>query len=139
MMLATVAEAEGDYVKAIHHYRLVVETDSSNFLALNNLAFAMSRDSNLLDEAMKYAHRAKELEPENSYVLDTLGWIYYRKGLYRMAVRELETALAKDDRPIIRLHLGLVYRKMGDIDKGQRLVTAALAADPKLAEYTTTQ
>ena len=134
MMLASVEEAEGNYGRAVEHYRRVIEVDGNSSLTLNNLAFAMSRDSNLLDDALKYAQKAKELEPENPYVQDTLGWIYYRKGLYQMAVRELERALAGNDQPIIRLHLGMAYRKLGDLNKGRRLVAAALAADPKLAE-----
>jgi predicted Zn-dependent protease len=134
MMLALVEEADGNYAKATDYYRLVVDADNSNALALNNLAFTMSRDSNRLDDALKYAQRAKELDPENANVRDTLGWIYYRKGMYQMAVRELEGALAKDGQPIIRLHLAMAYRKLGDIDKGRRLEAAALAADPKLAE-----
>jgi putative PEP-CTERM system TPR-repeat lipoprotein len=133
MMLASLEETEGNNQKAIEHYRRVVEADNSNSMALNNLAFALSRDTAMLDEAMKYAQKAKELAPENAYVQDTLGWIYYRKGLYQMAARELERALVKDNLPIIRLHLGMAYRKLGEVDKGRQLMTAALAADPKLA------
>jgi Tfp pilus assembly protein PilF len=134
LLLATVEDADRNYDKAIEHYRRVVDTDDRNALALNNLAFALSRDTALLDDAMKYAQRARELEPESSYIQDTLGWIYYRKGLYPLAAKELERALAKSDRPSIRFHLGLAYRKLGDLDKSRRLMTTALAADPKLAD-----
>ena len=53
-----------------------------------------SRDPARVDEALTFARKAKELEPESPQILDTLGWLYYRKGLYPQAARELEAALA---------------------------------------------
>jgi Tfp pilus assembly protein PilF len=133
MLLARLEEAEANHEKASEHYRSVLNIDGRHAGALNNLAYLLARHTPRLDEAMSLAQKAKEAAPESSQILDTLGWIYYRKGMYPLAARELETALAKGARPVIQLHLGLVYNKMGDTLKGGRLVAAALAKEPKLA------
>ena len=72
--------------------------------------------------------------PESPEVLDTVGWLYYRKGLYDLAAKELEQALAKAEWPAIQFHLGLAYNRLGNSVKGGRLLAAALAKDPKLAD-----
>jgi tetratricopeptide (TPR) repeat protein len=137
MLMGEVEDASNHYSDAVDHYKKVVAAEDRNIFALNNLAFALSRDSQQLDEAMRYAQKAKELAPESSQIQDTLGWIYYRKGMYPMAARELEGALAKGVRPAIQYHLGLAYKQLGKSLEGGRLIAAALAVDPKLAETAT--
>ena len=65
--------------------------DATNVIALNNLAYLLARDNP--DEAVKLAQQAVELAPENADVQDTLGWVYYRKGLYSAALPYLQAAL----------------------------------------------
>jgi tetratricopeptide (TPR) repeat protein len=134
MLLGEVEEATGNNAAAIEHYRKVIEADQRSAGALNNLAYTMSSNPTQLDEALKYAQRAKELVPESSQIQDTLGWIYYRKGMYQLAARELGAALARETRPSIQFHLGLTYQQLGNTEKGGRLVAAALAVNPKLME-----
>jgi len=132
VLLAGIEDATSNPAGAIDLYTRVLAVDSRNIMALNNLAFALSRDDSRLDEALKHAQRAKELVPDDSHALDTLGWIYYRKGLYQLAVRELELALAAGSRPTIQFHLGLTYKRLGDSRKGDQLVASALTAQPDL-------
>jgi tetratricopeptide (TPR) repeat protein len=122
--------------EAIQHFQKVLEVDSANLSALNNLAFLLARDGAHLDEALKYARMAKELAPQESYVQDTMGWVYFRKGLYEMAVKELEGALEKSARSSVKFHLGMTYLKMGN-QKGRALVAEALKAEPALAQTET--
>ena len=107
---------------------------AGNVFALNNLAYLLSRDSAHIEEALGLARRAREQVPESPEVLDTLGWLYYRKGLYDLAAKELEQALAKAEWPAIQFHLALTYNRLGNTVKGGRLLAAALAKDPKLAD-----
>ena len=37
-----------------------------------------------LDEAQRLIQKALELEPENGYYIDSLGWAYYQQGRYPM-------------------------------------------------------
>lgn len=134
MVAGAVEQARNNHPKAVDHYLAVVQIDERNAVALNNLAYEMAQDVSRLDEALKYAQKAKELTPESSHAQDTLGWIYYRKGMYQMAARELEGALAKETIPAIQFHLGLTYKRLGDSQKGTQLVLAALAVRPDLAD-----
>jgi tetratricopeptide (TPR) repeat protein len=134
MLLARVEESAANYESVIDYYRKVLTLNNRHVGALNNIAYALSRNPAHLDEALALAQKAKEISPQNSQILDTLGWVYYRKGMYQLAARELEGALALGPRPVIQLHLGLAYNRLGETVKGGRMVAAALAKEPKLAE-----
>lgn len=135
LMLGMLEETMGNSAKAIEHYRKVLEVDDRNVLALNNLAFQLAEFSNQLDEALKYAQKARELAPDSlAAVDDTLGWIHYRKGIYRTAVRYLESALAKEPTPRRKYHLAMAYLKAGEEKTARRTLEAALKMDPALPE-----
>ena len=59
--------------------------------------------------------------------MDTLGLVYYKKGLYDNAISEFEDSMAKLPRnPLVRYHLGLAYLKKGDKAKAKAQLTQAL-------------
>ncbi|MCX6629960.1 MAG: tetratricopeptide repeat protein [Candidatus Solibacter sp.] len=137
MLAGQVEEASGNLDDAVVQYKKALALDGGNVFALNNLAYVLSRDAPHVEEALGLARRAKEQVPESPEVLDTLGWLYYRKGLYDLAAKELELALAKAEWPVIQYHLGLTYNRLGNTAKGGRLLAAALAKNPKLADSET--
>ena len=101
-------------------------------MALNDLAWTLAEDDP--DEALKYAQQAAEIAPDTPAVEDTLGWIYYRKGIYPVATEHLKSAVARDATPRRQFHLGMCYLKSGDRDLGQKMLTAALQKDPTLTQ-----
>ncbi len=120
----------GDRGAALKACRTVLEVDDSNVSALNNLAYLLARDDP--DEALKFAQRAMELAPDDPAVQDTLGWVYYDKASYQMALTYFKQAAAEAPTPLRRLHLGMAYLKTGDQNLGKRAISAALAQDPNL-------
>ena len=122
------------YADSVAHYRKAVGLDDRNIFALNNLAFILAEYGRQPDEALKYAEMAHELAPDSPNVQDTLGWVYYRKGLYSMAVKYLEAAVSKEPTGIRQSHLAIAYIKSGDRKRGLELIQTALKLDPKLAE-----
>jgi len=124
---------EKDYPQALAYFRKVVDADPSNVVALNNLAYILASQTGQFDEALKYAQQVKEIAPDNKGVDDTIGWIMYRKGLYRSAVKYLEDAAQGQDDPVIRYHLGMAYLKLGD-KRGEPTLRAALKNAPDLPE-----
>src|ERR1035438_4357857 len=111
-------------------YRAIIQIDGKNVSALNNLAYTMALTDP--DGALKYGQQAMELAPDSPMVQDTLGWIYYRKGIYLTAVQYLQTAVSKDPTPRRQFHLALSYIKQGDKERGRDLLQTALAKDPNL-------
>jgi tetratricopeptide (TPR) repeat protein len=132
-MTAKVEFMDGKTAAAIEQYRKVLALDEKNVAALNDLAYLLT-ESKQLDEALKYAQQAKELVPENSAVDDTIGWAYYQKGMYSLAVAHLQSAVAKEGTPRRRYHLAMAYLKAGDAKRGQQTFEAALKIDPRLPE-----
>jgi uncharacterized protein HemY len=51
--------------------------------------------------------------PEDPAIMDTLGYIYYKKGLYGNAAGEFTDSLNKYENPVVYYHLALVYDKQG--------------------------
>jgi Tfp pilus assembly protein PilF len=130
LMLASIEGDAGNRDAAIARYRAALEIDPTNLFALNNLAWTLAKDKP--DEALRYAQQAVEIAPDNATVEDTLGWIYYQKGIYRMAVDYLKNAVARESTPRRQFHLGMCYIKTGDRELGQKTLNAALLKDPNL-------
>ena len=107
-----------------------MHTDSNNAEALNDLAYLLADDKP--DEALKYAQTAVELAPDAAASHDTLGWIYYRKGIYASALNSFKVAVGKESTAIRQYHLALAYAKTGNRKGAQEHLTTALKLDPKL-------
>lgn len=134
LLLAMIEDHAANHGQAIAHYRRVVELDPRQPVALNGLAYQLRNYTNNLDEALNFAQRAKDLEPANPSVDNTIGWIMYRKENFRPALEMLEKAAAKTPDPVVKYHLAMTYFKLGDVNRGRQALLTALKVDPKLPE-----
>jgi tetratricopeptide (TPR) repeat protein len=137
--LAIADERAGNMNGAVAHYRKVLEEDPANVPALNNLAYHLANDTsenetNQLDQALQYAQKVKELAPGSVSVDDTIGWVFYRKGLYDSAVKYLEAATAKNATAVGKYHLAMAYAKTGSQLRGARMLAEARRMDDRLPE-----
>jgi len=81
---------------------------------LNYLGYSWADMGVHIDEAFPMLQKAVELAPTDGYIVDSLGWAYYRRGHYDDAVRELEKAIElKPADPTINDHLGDAYWRVG--------------------------
>ena len=81
---------------------------------LNYLGYSWIDQGVNLDEGMRMIRRAVEQRPDDGYIVDSLGWAYYRVGNYEEAVKHLERAVElRPDDPTINDHLGDAYWKTG--------------------------
>jgi len=133
LLFAQLEMTDGKTAAAIEQYRKVVALDEKNIIAVNGLAYLLA-ESKQPDEALKYAQKAKELAPDNPTVDDTLGWSYFQKGLYSLAVTHLESATAKEGTARRKYHLAMAYLKAGDPKRGRQTLDAATKMDPNLPE-----
>jgi tetratricopeptide (TPR) repeat protein len=141
MLMGVLEVRSGNPGAAIEQSRKVVEKDAHNTKALNDLAYLLADSAKQPDEALKYAQQAKELAPNDAAVDDTLGWVYYCKGLYSTAVQPLETATAVGKPPsaLRKYHLAMTYLKIGDRRRGADVLNQALKMDSTLPEAVTAQ
>ena len=99
--------AEADLLKALELY-------PDHPLVLNYLGYTWADQGVNLDEAFAMIERAVEQRPRDGYIVDSLGWAYYRLGDYESAVRYLERAVElRPDDPVINDHLGDAYWMVG--------------------------
>ncbi|MBT3626876.1 MAG: tetratricopeptide repeat protein [Rhodospirillaceae bacterium] len=99
--------AEADFL-----YALELQPDQP--LVLNYLGYSWVEQGTNLERAMELIERAVALRPTDGYIVDSLGWAFYRLGNYEKAVKHLERAVElRADDPIITDHLGDIYWKVG--------------------------
>jgi Tfp pilus assembly protein PilF len=134
LWLGNIAEKAGDHQTAIEQFRKVVEANTRDAQASNNLAYLLIEYGHNPDEALKHAERAVELAPERPAYCDTLGWALYQKGLYSSAIPYLQRASANPQSVVWQYHLAMAYAKAGDLRRGRTTLEAALKLAPNLPE-----
>ena len=116
-------EAEKAYDRAL-------QFNSENDVALNNYAYYLSVRGLRLDDAMDMAKRAVEMRPGNPAFLDTLGWIYFKKGDYENAREHIAASIDTGQASAtVMEHMGDVYEKLGDMDEARNWWQQALDSD----------
>jgi Flp pilus assembly protein TadD len=116
-------------------YRRALAIDPRTPVAANNLAYLLADDGESLDEALQLAQLAKSRMPSASYVSDTLGWVFFKRGLYQSSVEALREASKKSPNDVgIQYHLGLALHRLGDTGEARRVLEGALKASPSAPE-----
>lgn len=115
--------------------RTVLKLDKDHVQAMNYLAYLLAESGRSLDEAETLARRANELQPNDGYILDTLGWVVFKKGKVEEAIRLLETAHnVQPDEAVIAEHLGDVYYSKQLPERARRMYVKAAENEEKAAK-----
>jgi putative PEP-CTERM system TPR-repeat lipoprotein len=127
-MIGILFQSEGDLNAARDRFEQALEIDPDAAVAANNLAWIFAENSANLDRALLLAQRARRRLPDVSEVGDTLGFVYYKKGLTAQAISTLKPIAEKDPgNAVYRYHLGLAYAGAGDSALAKQSLTQALA------------
>ena len=130
MLLGTIYDIQRKFDRSEAHYRAALKIDPQFAPAANNLAYLLSEQSGKYDEALTFARIAKAQMPDDPSIMDTLGWIYYRKGLYDSAIQELSDSAGKlENNAVVRFHLGMAYYKKNQMDRAKSELNKALKLD----------
>jgi tetratricopeptide (TPR) repeat protein len=107
-------ERSKQWGKAEADMRKSLELQPEQAHVLNYLGYSWIDQGINLDEGMKMIKRAVDQRPDDGYIVDSLGWAYYRIGNYEAAVKNLERAIdLKPEDPTINDHLGDAYWRVG--------------------------
>jgi Flp pilus assembly protein TadD len=118
--------------EAKKQYEQALSIDGHTPVAANNLAWMYVEDGGNLDVALQLAQAAKQSAPDSGEIDDTLGWIYFKKGLVGQAISSLKASVDRNpDNAGFKYHLGLAYAKNGDFVEARQTLQAALKLDPK--------
>ncbi|MDX1983186.1 MAG: tetratricopeptide repeat protein [Bryobacteraceae bacterium] len=134
LWLGNLETMKGNYPRAIAEYRKAVSSNPNDAQAANNLAYLLIEHAKETEEALKHAQRAVELSPDDPDYCDTLGWVLYRKGLYRSAIPYLERATANSRSVVSKYHLAMAYAMAGDRKRGESTLQAALKVNSRVPE-----
>lgn len=131
-------KAEADFKKAL-------ELNPDQPAVLNYLGYSWIDQDMNLDEALGMIEKAVEAQPQDGYIVDSLGWAFYKLDRIDEAVETLERAvMLRPNDAEINDHLGDAYWKAGRRLEAQFQWKVAKSVDavgnvaervgPKLAE-----
>jgi tetratricopeptide (TPR) repeat protein len=110
--------------------RRVIELKPDYAHAYNALGYTLADRTTRIDEAYALIEKALKLSPEDPFILDSMGWVQYRRGNFDEALRNLKAAHAARPDPEIAAHLGEVLWTMGRKDEARQVWKAALSDHP---------
>jgi len=110
--------------------RSILEREPDNATALNALGYTLTNRTERHDEAMELITRALALEPNEPAILDSMGWVLYRKGRAEEALDYLTRAYAGFPDPEVAAHLGEVLWVTGDTEGALTVWRGAALREP---------
>ncbi|MBU3693546.1 MAG: tetratricopeptide repeat protein [Rhodocyclaceae bacterium] len=110
--------------------RKVIELKPDHAHAYNALGFSLADRNVRLLEARGYIEQALQLQPEDPYIIDSLGWVQYRLGELEEAEKTLRRAMSIKDDPEVVAHLAEVLVKRGKADEAGKLIAGGLRKNP---------
>lgn len=110
--------------------RRVLDTDPANAQALNALGYTLADKTTRYQEALELIQQANELSPGSPYILDSLGWVYYRLKQNETALKYLLEAYEIMPDAEIAAHIGEVYWQTGQTKKAEHYWQLGRKLDP---------
>ena len=127
-VIAILETASGQHAEAIANLRKQLAINPDDTTAQNNLAFELAESGTDLDLASALAEKAQRKAPNNPGILDTLSWVYVRKGLNDSAIQILNGLVKKyPDAPVLRYHLGVALLQKGKLGEARTQFNMALS------------
>ena len=124
-----------EWEKAEPNFKRALELFPDQPQVMNYLGYSWVDMNIHLDEGMDLIREAVRLRPNDGYIVDSLGWAYYRMGDYENAVAELERAVEiRPGDPTINDHLGDAYWRVGRQIEARYQWERSLDMDPELTE-----
>ena len=128
VLLSVMYEQQGNVARSRQYLEQALKIDATFAPAANNLAFSLVEHGGDVNRAVALAETAYRQTPADPHVMDTLGWIYLKKGLPQRALPLLQTSAGRlPNDAVVHYHLGLAYYRLGNTDMARRELHRALA------------
>jgi Flp pilus assembly protein TadD len=128
---AMVAEKMDMIDEAEASLRRVVELKPEDAQALNALGYTLVDRTPRTSEGFALIEKAYKLAPEDPFILDSMGWAFYRLGKLEDAEVYLRRAMTQRPDAEIAAHLGEVLWKKGDPEKAHEVWQSQLQTSPQ--------
>jgi len=110
--------------------RKIIQLNPNNPVAYNSLGYTLADRTERYDEAYELIMRAVELAPNDPAIIDSLGWVQYRLGMYEEARENLARAYELFPDHEVAAHLGEVLWVMGEKSRARSVWRQALESQP---------
>ncbi len=124
------AERIGKFDVMEKHLYKLVKMKPNDAAAYNALGYSFADRNIKLVEAKNLIMTALKLSPQDHYIMDSLGWVYFRLGDLPNATQHLRQAYTIQEDPEIAAHLAEVLWKSGQKDEAQKILDKATKAHP---------
>lgn len=132
--LAMLLHVQGNQAQARPLYEKILKLQPNNEVALNNLAFMIAEEGSDLDQALTLAQRAKQKNPSDANIADTLGWIYIKKNLPDNAINVINELITKNpshaNAATFKYHLAMAFAQKGDKVSAKKALADAMRSKP---------
>lgn len=115
---------------AVNELRGLLRQRPGDPVVENALGYTLADQGRQLDEAGRLVASALEQMPDSAAVLDSMGWVLFRRGKTAEALEYLERARRQGDDAEIDLHLGEVQWALGDKAGARKTWQEALERHP---------
>ena len=140
LVLGVSYEAKGDTTAAVKTYEDGLAVNPRFAAAANNLAALLAESGGDMDRALHAAESARAAEPNNPAILDTFGWVLFKRGDNVNAVRALSEAASRmPAQPTVAYHLGVAQAKGGDAAGARKSLRQALSSSAPFPERSMAQ
>lgn len=106
-----------------------VEYDPEMSQAYNALGYSLANRNERLPEARSLIQKAITLNPDDPYLLDSMGWVEYRLGKLPEAKVLLQRAFTTKPEAEIGAHLGEVLWQLGELNNARGVLRQAILLD----------
>jgi len=128
--VAMVAEKLDRLEEVESRLKRVIELKPDNAQALNALGYTLVDRTDRAAEGMKLIEKAHAISPDDPFILDSMGWAYFRLGNLDESEKYLRRALTDRPDPEIAAHLGEVLWAKGDHGRAQEVWQSQLKETP---------
>ncbi len=123
-------ERLGDYANSDKDLLRSLEIESDDAYVLNYLAYSWLERNYKIDTAMQMLEKAHKQEPDDAFIIDSIGWAHYLAGNYIKAEKLLKKALQiMPDDPIVNDHYGDILWRLGRKTEAQYYWNSVLNFD----------
>jgi len=135
--------------EALEYMERAIEQNPNNASALNYVGYTWAEQGSNLDQAEDYIVRALDLRPDDGFILDSLGWVYYMRarplfetGRKEEAKKYLDRALKELLRaqeltggdPVVSEHIGDAYLLLDQKERALQAYQEAVELEPREGE-----
>ncbi len=117
--------------ESIGAYRVAVDRWPDSPLSLNALGYTLADHTDQYDEAEKLIRKALRYDPNSPAIIDSLGWVLYKRGKYEEALEQLKIAYSRFPDPEVAAHIIDVLSEMDRDEEALELLASAEARNPE--------